>query len=86
MVVEVKERGLGREGWEVPVAGSGVRLRGLDFFSLGFRGYICSEGKNDEKNPHPPTSGRPYEGRRGIWLRVKYLYLLGGSFAAGMRL
>ena len=28
-----------------------VRLRGLDIFSEGFRSYICTEGKNDEKNP-----------------------------------
>ena len=28
-----------------------VRLRGLGFFSVGFQRYICSEGKNDEKNP-----------------------------------
>ena len=39
--------GLGNFRWPVVE----VRLRGLDFFSEGFRRYICSEGKNDEKNP-----------------------------------
>ena len=57
----------------------------IGFFLKGFRSYICSKGKNDEKNPNPPTYRRPHEGRRGIGERVKYLYLVGGSFAARMR-
>ena len=39
-------RGGEREGLVVE-----VRLRGLDFFLEGVQRYICSEGKNDEKNP-----------------------------------
>ena len=39
--------GLGKFRWQVVE----VRLRGLDFFSYGFGIYICSEGKNDKKNP-----------------------------------
>ena len=57
------KRGAGKFRWLVLE----VRLRGFDFFSEGFRSYICTEGKNDEKNPHPPTYRRPYEDRRGIW-------------------
>ena len=75
-----EREGLGKFRWPVLE----VRLGGLNFFSEGFRSYICSEGKNDEKNPHPPSNRRPYEGRRGIWRRIKYLYLVGGSFAAEM--
>ena len=57
-----EREGLGKFRWLVVE----VRLRGLDIFSEGFRSYICTEGKNDEKNPHSPTYRRPYEGRRGI--------------------
>ena len=32
-----------------------------------------------------PTYSRPSEGRRGIWELVKYLNLVGGSFAARIR-
>ena len=46
-----EREGLGKFRWPVLE----VRPRGLNFFSEGFRSYICSEGKNDEKNPHPPT-------------------------------
>ena len=46
-----EREGLGKFRWPVLE----VRLRVLIFFSEGFRSYICSEGKNDEKNPHPPT-------------------------------
>ena len=74
-----------RGAWEVSVAGSRSETEGNGFFSEGFRSYICSEGKNYKKNHHPPTYRRPNEGRRGIWERVKYLYLVGGSFAADMR-
>ena len=46
-----EREGLGKFRWPVLE----VRLRVLIFFSEGFRSFICSEGKNDEKNPHPPT-------------------------------
>jgi len=49
------KRGAGKFRWLVLE----VRLRGFDFFSEGFGSYICTEGKNDEKNPHPPTYWRP---------------------------
>ena len=42
-----EREGLGKLRWLVVE----VRLRDLDFFSEGFWRYICSEGKNDEKNP-----------------------------------
>jgi hypothetical protein len=42
-----EREGLGKLRWLVVE----VRLRGLDFFPEGFRRYICSEGKNDEKKP-----------------------------------
>ena len=29
----------------------GSETEGIGFFSVGFRRYICSEVKNDEKNP-----------------------------------
>ena len=68
------------------MAGRGSETEGIGFFfSEGVRSYICSEGKNDEKNPNPLTYRRPYKGRRGIGERVKYLYFVGGSFAARMR-
>ena len=47
MVVEVKERAC-----EVLVAGRRSETEGFGFFSKGFRSYICSEGKNDEKEGH----------------------------------
>ena len=47
MVVEVKERAC-----EVLVAGRRSETEGFGFFfPEGFWRYICSEGKNDEKNP-----------------------------------
>ena len=51
-----EREGLGKFRWLVVE----VRLRGLDFCSDGFGSDICTEGKNDEKNPHPPTYRRPY--------------------------
>ena len=42
-----EREGLGMLRWLVVE----VRLRGLGFFFIGFRRYICSEGENDEKNP-----------------------------------
>ena len=78
-------RGGEREGLRMLRWLVGSETEGIGFFSVGFRRYICSEVKNDEKNSHPPTYRRSYEGRSGIWQRIKYLYLEGGSFAAGMR-
>ena len=57
---------LKRGAWEVPVAGSQSETLWNGFFSEGLWSYICSEGKNNEKNPHRPTYRRPYEGRRVI--------------------
>ena len=57
-----EREGLGKFRWLVVE----MRLRGLNFFPEGFQSYICSEVKNDEKNPHPPTYRRTYEGRSGI--------------------
>ena len=39
-----------------------VGLRDLDFFSEGFWRYICSEGKNDEKNPPSSDLGLAIRG------------------------
>ena len=42
------------------MAGRGSETKGIGFiFSVGFGRYICSEGKNEEKNPpiHQLTHG-----------------------------
>ena len=76
-----EREGLGMLRWLVVA----VRLRDWVFFG-GFPAlYYVVKGKMTRRTPHPPTYRWPYEGRRGIWERVKYLYLVGGSFTAGMR-
>ena len=74
-----EREGLGKFRWQVVE----VRLRGSDYFFSRVSGSIyVVKGKMTRRTPHPPTYRRPYEGRRGICERVKYLYLVGGSFTA----
>ena len=72
---------MGERGtWEVPVGG----LREMNFFWEGFR---AREVVIEKMTGRPPTNRlihghccHLYEGRMGIWKRVKYLYFLGGKF------
>ena len=76
-----EREGLGKFRWLVVE----VRLRGLKKNRRVSGSIYVVKRKMTRITPHPPTYRRPHEGRRGIWERVKYLNLVGGSFAAGMK-
>jgi hypothetical protein len=59
-------------------------------FSRSFLGKGCGDRKNDGQTPHQPTYTWTlmsfYEGRMGIWKRLKHLYLVGRKFYSSIEI
>ena len=69
----MKERGLERDGWEVPIAGSGSETEGVGFFFRRVSGAIyVAKGKMTRRTPiHRLTEGHTrVEGAFGSGLNI----------------